>query len=85
MKAFQSWAVERTGDNETLQNYINDLTEAVSINFPEWIRSTVLPYLQTMIGSISAGVAGFVNIIYNLLIGIIVSVYVLRNRNSSSQ
>ncbi|MCD8382877.1 MAG: AI-2E family transporter [Clostridiales bacterium] len=82
MESFQSWAVEQAGDNETLQNYINDLTEAVSINLPEWISSTVLPNLQTMIGSISAGVSGFVSIIYNLLIGVIVSIYVLGNRRT---
>ncbi len=82
MKAFQSWAVGQAGDNETLQNYINDLTEAVSVNLPEWISSTVLPNLQTMIGSISAGVSGFVSFIYNLLMGIIVSIYVLGNRRT---
>lgn len=82
MEAFQRWALGQAGNNETLQNYINDLTEAVSINLPEWLSSAILPYLQTMIGSVSAGVAGFVSIIYNLLIGIVVSIYVLGNRKT---
>ncbi len=82
MEKLKNWTIEQAGDNVTLKNYINDLTTAVSTNFPEWIRNTVLPYLQTVIGSVSAGVAGFINIVYNLLIGIIVSIYLLGSRKT---
>ncbi len=81
-KTFQNWAIELAGNNETLQNYINDLAESVSAGLPEWIQNTVLPYLQTIIGSVSAGVAGVFSAVYNLLIGIIVSIYVLGNRKT---
>ncbi len=82
LQRFQNWALELAGDNETLQNYINDLVAAVSTGLPEWLRNTVLPRLQTLIGDISAGVAGIFSAFYNLLIGVIVSVYLLGSRKN---
>ncbi len=82
VQRFQNWAIELAGDNETLQNYINDLSSMASSSLPQWLRGTVLPGLQTLIGGVSAGVAGFFGVFYNLAIGIIVSVYLLGNRRT---
>ncbi|MCD7765030.1 MAG: AI-2E family transporter [Lachnospiraceae bacterium] len=82
VQSFNNWAMELAGDNATLQNYINDLSEAVSTDLPEWINDTVLPGLQTLIGEVSAGVVRFAGMLYNLLIGIIVSVYLLGCRKT---
>ncbi|MCD8332007.1 MAG: AI-2E family transporter [Oscillospiraceae bacterium] len=79
---FENWLLERVGENETLKNYLDNLTQAASTKLPEWISGTVLPQLQTLIGGMSAGVAGFVNTFYNLLIGIIVSIYLLGGRKT---
>lgn len=61
--AFKNWAVKWAGDNEVLKNYINDMTKAISTNLPKWLSSTVLPYFQTAIGGVSAGVFGFIQCI----------------------
>ncbi len=82
VQAFKTWAMQMAGDNETLQNYINEFSESVSTGLPDWIRSTVLPGLQTLIGGISAGVSRFIGVFYNLLIGIIVSIYLLGCRKT---
>ncbi|MCD7715406.1 MAG: hypothetical protein LUI39_03000 [Lachnospiraceae bacterium] len=82
VQSFNNWAMELAGDNATLQNYINDLSEAVSTDLPEWINDTVLPGLQTLIGEVSAGVVRFAGMLYNLLIGVIVSVYLLGCRKT---
>ncbi len=82
VQAFKSWALQLAGDNGTLKNYINDLSETASTDLPEWINDTVLPGLQTLIGDISAGVIKFAGKIYNLLIGVIVSIYLLGCRKT---
>ncbi len=82
IQRFQDWAIALAGDNETLQNYINDLTAIASTSLPDWLRNTVLPWLQTLIGGVSAGVAGFFGAFYNFLIGIIVSIYLLGSRKN---
>ncbi len=82
LTAFANWATEVFGDNETLYNYINDFTAEVSTDLPTWIKTNILPYLQTIIGGVSSGVVSIANVLYNLLIGIIVSIYVLGNRKT---
>ncbi|MCC8047274.1 MAG: AI-2E family transporter [Clostridiales bacterium] len=82
VQTFKNWAMNLAGDNETLQNYINDLSETVSTALPDWINNTVLPGLQTLIGGISTGVSRLVGGLYNLLIGIIVSIYLLGCRKT---
>ncbi|MCD8197371.1 MAG: AI-2E family transporter [Lachnospiraceae bacterium] len=82
IRHFQNWAIELAGDNETLQNYINDLTATASTSLPAWLRNTVLPWLQTLIGGVSAGVTSVFSALYNLLVGIIVSVYLLGSRKN---
>lgn len=49
---------------------------------PEWINNTVLPKLQALAGGISAGVSSAIGGLYNLLIGMIVSIYLLGCRKT---
>ncbi|MCD7867084.1 MAG: AI-2E family transporter [Clostridiales bacterium] len=82
IQEFEDWILVYAGDNETLENYIVEISEAVSESLPNWLNDTVLPNLKTMIGGFSAGVTGILGGVYNLLIGIIVSIYLLGSRKT---
>ena len=45
----------------------------------DWARTTLLPGLGSMVSNLTAGLAYVVKGVYNLIIGIIVSVYILSN------
>lgn len=47
-----------------------------------WLKNTVLPGLGNLITNVGAGVYYVVMAIYNLVIGIIVSVYLLGNKET---
>ncbi|MCD8341193.1 MAG: AI-2E family transporter [Clostridiales bacterium] len=76
------WLLQYAGDNETLSNYITGLTAGLSTSIPEWLTSNVLPNLETLIGGVSSGVSGAVSMVYNLCIGMIVSIYMLAGRKT---
>ncbi|MCD8085294.1 MAG: AI-2E family transporter [Clostridiales bacterium] len=78
----KAWLLKYAGDNETLSNYISSLTDSVSTSLPEWLRETVLPNLETLIGGVSSGVSGVVSVVYNLCMGAIVSIYMLADRKT---
>ncbi len=80
IQAFRTWAVNLVGDNEALRNYVNDLADAVSSWLPNWVSSYVLPSLESLIGGIYAGAVSAIGVIYDTLIGLIVSIYFLGNR-----
>ncbi len=81
---FSDWLIQYVGDNETLNNYINSISESLSTSVPEWLTQKVIPNLQTMAGSVAngvvGGVSGIVNVVKNFLIGIIAAIYILMSR-----
>ena len=51
----------------------------MNTNVFDWVRSTLLPGLGSVVSNVTTGVAYAVKAVYNLIIGIIVSVYILGN------
>ncbi|MCC8065593.1 MAG: AI-2E family transporter [Clostridiales bacterium] len=82
IEAFADWLMEYAGDNETLSNYITEISESISTSLPQWIRSTVIPNLETMIGNVSSSVSGLITVFKNLFIGIIAAIYILGSRKT---
>ncbi len=78
----REWLLQYAGDNETLSNYITSLTAGISTSIPEWLTETVLPNLETLIGGVSSSVTGVVTVVYNLCIGVVVSIYMLADRKT---
>ena len=60
-----------------LDSYAGELLGNFNTNVGSWLQNKVLPQLGNLITSVSSGVYGFARSIYNLIIGIIVSVYLL--------
>lgn len=82
VERFSDWLLLYVGDNETLSNYITQLSDGVSTSLPEWLISTVLPNLETLVGGVSSGVASAVNVLSNLFLGIIAAIYILGFRKT---
>ncbi|MBO7669678.1 MAG: AI-2E family transporter [Oscillospiraceae bacterium] len=63
-----------------LDNYVGGLFGNFNANVGNWLETKLLPQLGSLITSVSSGVYGFARSIYNLIIGIIVSVYLLADK-----
>lgn len=77
VQAFVNWMNDSfKGNNETV-SYVGDtLTKATSY-LENWLKTEVLPQATTYIASITNGVISVVKLLFNMIIGLIVSVYVM--------
>ena len=61
---------------ETVVSYYSDF-ESSALN---WVQNTFLPKFQEFMTNLSSGLISFVVVLKNLLLGLIISIYVLMNR-----
>ena len=67
------------GDKKTAE-FMNDTLDRATSYFENWVQTDVLPQATTYIASITSGVISVVKLLFNTVIGLIVSVYVLMEK-----
>ncbi len=80
IESASEWLLKYAGDNETLSNYISELSEGFSTSIPDWIQSTLIPNIEVLIGNLQSGVSGLVTMFSNLLMGLIATIYIIGSR-----
>jgi predicted PurR-regulated permease PerM len=73
------WATKMLDDYPEISSYVEGLLATVNTDIVSWLQTTILPKLGNLISNVSTGVRYVLQGVYNLVIGIIVSVYVLGN------
>ena len=73
------WITQLLEDFPEIEHYVSQTLGQVNDSLMRWIQNTVLPGLGSLISNVTSGVYYAIIGIYNLVIGIIVSVYVLSN------
>ncbi|MBR0130114.1 MAG: AI-2E family transporter, partial [Firmicutes bacterium] len=72
-------------DNEVLQSYFDTAYESVSTTFENWIKNAVIPSMGSIMGNVGSGVLSVVSTLKDIVIGIIVTAYVLASRKLFKQ
>ena len=75
--AIGRWVETTLTDYPEIESYAVSTLNKLSGNLMEWLRSTLLPELGSFVTNVTSGVYYAVKTVYNLIIGIIVSVYIL--------
>ena len=75
--AISRWVEATLTDYPEIESYAISTLSELSGNLMEWLRSTLLPELGSIVTNVTSGVYYAVKTVYNLIIGIIVSVYIL--------
>ena len=73
------WITQLLEDFPEIEHYVSQTLGQVNDSLMRWIQNTVLPELGNLISNVTSGVYYAIMGIYNLVIGIIVSIYVLSN------
>ena len=74
------WADGLFENYPLLDQYIGDVLDNFNTNFGNWLQTTLLPRVGNVVTSITSGVYGVAKSIYHLIIGIIVSIYLLSDK-----
>lgn len=80
MDNLSAWLDDLFKNYPLLDQYVGDLLESININLGNWLQTTLLPRLGNVVTSVTSGVYGVAKSIYNLIIGIIVSIYLLNDK-----
>lgn len=79
-----AWIERLLQDFPEVMEYVMGALNSVGNEITEWVKTTLLPELGSLVTNVTAGVYYVLVGIYNLLIGIIASVYILANVDSLS-
>ena len=74
------YAEKLLADNPEIESYVTGLVEKYSTEFTTWINATLLPGMNELIKTLSLSVIGFLVAMWNLVIGIIISIYVMASK-----
>lgn len=66
--------------NEMVINYISTASDALTQWVDDWLNADLIPNMTSLINGVSTGVFGVVTILKNVIIGIIISIYMLLSR-----
>lgn len=77
-----AWLERTLKGYPAVANYLDQQLDLINANVWDWLRNNVLPQLGNFVSSVSNGVLVAVRGVYNLIIGIVVSFYILSNRET---
>ena len=72
-----TWATKMLTDYPEISDYVAALLGDVNTDIVSWLQTTILPKLGSVLTNVGMGVRYVVTGVYNLVIGIIVSIYIL--------
>lgn len=74
-----TWVDKRLADNPVIEEYVSNALKNFNDGLVDWLQTTVLPGMANIVSSVAGGLYVFLRGLYNLVVGIIVSVYILGN------
>ena len=79
MKASQKW-LQSVLEKWNLNSQALDTLDQYTLNAQNYLTQNILPQMQEMLKNISAGVFDLINFLKNFLIGAIVSLYLMADK-----
>ena len=72
-----AWAAKLLHDYPEISDYVAQLLGDVNTDIVAWLQTTILPKLGSLLSNVGTGVRYVITTVYNLVIGLIVSIYIL--------
>lgn len=74
------WVGNILSDNPDIEVMVMDLLGKYSTKIEEWLNQSVLPQMNEILKTLSLSLIGFLKSLWNLILGIIISIYVLGSK-----
>lgn len=82
LQTAENWMIQFLNDNPEMARTVQQATDSAINWFQNWLKTELLPNFNNIVYGVSSGVMGVVNVLKNLVIGIIVTVYLLASRKT---
>lgn len=74
------WVTELIDDNLEVANLTDDVMSQIYDYAYNWLNTFLLPWVQSLMSTFTTGVVGMAKALFNLVIGVIISVYLLSGK-----
>lgn len=78
------WISQLLDDNPDIEYFVTDAINQYSVNLEEFFNLKILPQLNNLIMAVSMSIFSFVKVFWNLIIGFIISIYILASKETFS-
>ena len=78
----QDWLSELLESHPDMQTRVNDLLNTVSSQAEDWMNHDLVPQLNSILRNLSSGLLEVAIFLKNLILGLIVSIYILLSKES---
>lgn len=80
VNSFMAWLNEYVSSDSEISSYLEvGLTKATEF-FENWAKTDFLPQTKNIVAGVTTGVINAVKVVFNVLVGIIISIYVLMSK-----
>ena len=76
--------VERFMEGETIEPILIEWINKAADYLVSWLETDLLPQMDTLIASVTGGVMSVVTVIFNFFVGVVISIYILYNKETFS-
>jgi len=74
------WITKLLADNQNIESFANDMLDQYSLEIERWLNQTLLPQMNQVLKTLSLSLLSFVKSLWNLIIGFIISIYLLSSK-----
>lgn len=82
VNSFMDWAGSYVNEESKTAEYVEQALTQGTRYFEDWAKTEFLPQTKNILASLTTGVINVVKITFNVIIGIIISIYVLMSKES---
>lgn len=77
-----NWSAKFLEDNPDIEKIVVQFLDTYSEEFLSYLNNSVVPQMETLVKQISLSLIGVLKVLWNFIIGIIISVYVLYSKET---
>ncbi len=74
------WSKDILNNNKDIEKFTNDMLDRYSTEINEWLNKKIVPQINVIIMQLSVGILGFLRMVWNIVIGFVISIYVLYSK-----
>lgn len=76
------WVNRLFEDNHEIASFVQDLIRTYSGEFENWLSNVLIPQTSEIIKSLSLSVIGILKVLWNFIIGFVISIYLMANKET---
>lgn len=73
----ETWVTEFLEEDNRVSTYVLDVLDNLYVQLMDYVNTVILPNMDEIVRKITTGVIGVVKVVFNILLAIIISIYVL--------